>query len=82
MLTGKNTLLRAKNFGRFRSRAVIELLFIEYTKRTQSDYSITFSAGHYHGLGVSFLCPWFLFEISLFPLIVYTHSYYIGKQND
>jgi hypothetical protein len=71
----KNTI--AKNIGKLGRRVPIEYLLISYSDKCKIDYTFGLSVGLRHGIGFSLLCPHFLVEINLLPLMTNTHSYYL-----
>jgi hypothetical protein len=67
----------AKNIGTLGERTILELLYIKQKDRN-IDTSFTIHFGKKHGVGISFLCWRFLFEVYLFPLLRYTHYSYLN----
>lgn len=66
-----------RNLGKLGRRTLVEFLLIRYQNGSKVDFTISFSFGRHHGIGVSLLCPYFLMETNLLPLTSCTHIYYM-----
>ena len=68
------TEILAKNLGKVAKRALVEVLYMKNDRALVSNYSLSFSVDSHYGLGISVLCPYFLFELNFLPLVSKTYS--------
>lgn len=72
-----NTVVR--NVGSLGRRVLAEFMLIRYSDECKIDFTVSISAGTYHGIGLSILCPYFLIELNLLPLKACTQAYYMDN---
>lgn len=64
----------AKTAGKIGNRALVDFLFLCQEPYTSIDPQVTISLGGNYGIGISFLCHFFLLELNFLPLLINTNE--------
>lgn len=64
----------ARTVGKIGNRALVDFLFLCQEPYDSIDPQATVSLGTNYGIGISFLCHSFLFELNFLPLLINTNE--------